>query len=90
MNAIQHTGTPEGEAYPTRIGQQTVTSEPVSGCEPFGWRFDDIRVAMIDAGVLITAKKAGRQVPVSEDLGLRGQSRIITSLYVGVQLVSPG
>ena len=45
---------------------------------------------MIDAGVLITAKKAGRQVPVSEDLGLRGQSRIITSLYVGVQLVSPG
>ena len=36
MNAIQHTGTPEREAFPTRIGQLTLMYEPVSGCEPFG------------------------------------------------------
>ena len=101
MNAIQHNTTPEREAFYTRIGQQNltplwlslanlVTPEPISGCEPFGWRFDDIRAAMIEAGALITAKEAERRVLVLENPGLRGQSKITTSLYAGVQLVLPG
>jgi len=101
MNAIQQSSTPEREAFYTRIGQQNltplwlslanlVTSEPISGCEPFGWHFDDIRVAMMEAGNLITAKEAERRVLVLENPGLRGQSRITTSLYAGVQLVLPG
>lgn len=67
-----------------------ITKEPKSACQPFGWRFEDIRAAMIEAGDLITAKEAERRVLVLENPGLRGQSKITTSLYAGVQLVLPG
>ncbi|WP_052402093.1 gentisate 1,2-dioxygenase [Muricoccus aerilatus] len=84
-----------------RIGQQNltplwlslaelVTPEPRSACRPASWRFDEIRAAMMEAGSLITAKEAERRVLVLENPGLRGQSRITTSLYSGVQLVLPG
>ena len=45
---------------------------------------------MIEAGGLITAKEAERRVLVLENPGLRGQSKITTDLYAGVQLVLPG
>lgn len=67
-----------------------VTPHPQSACQPAGWRFADIRAAMIEAGSLITAKEAERRVLILENPGLRGQSRITTSLYAGVQLVLPG
>ena len=89
------------EAFYTRISQQNltplwlslanlVTPEPISPCQPTSWRFSDIRAAMLEAGTLITAKEAERRVLVLENPGLRGQSRITTSLYAGVQLVLPG
>jgi gentisate 1,2-dioxygenase len=56
---------------------------------PAAWRFDAIRAAMLEAGALITAKEAERRVLVLENPGLRGQSKITTSLYAGVQLVMP-
>ncbi len=98
---MQAAETPERQAFYDRIGQQNltplwtslanlVTPEPVSGCEPYGWRFADVRAAMMEAGGLITAKEAERRVLVLENPGLRGQSRITTSLYAGVQLVLPG
>jgi len=67
-----------------------VTPEPVSGCTSAAWSFGDIRAAMIEAGRLITAKEAERRVLVLENPGLRGQSKITTDLYAGVQLVLPG
>jgi gentisate 1,2-dioxygenase len=67
-----------------------VTPEPVSGCQPASWSFAEIRGAMIEAGVLITAKEAERRVLILENPGLRGQSKITTDLYAGVQLVLPG
>ncbi|MBC7800220.1 MAG: gentisate 1,2-dioxygenase [Gemmatimonadaceae bacterium] len=67
-----------------------VTPEPRSPCRPASWRFADIRAAMVEAGGLITAKEAERRVLVLENPGLRGQSKITTSLYAGVQLVLPG
>jgi gentisate 1,2-dioxygenase len=67
-----------------------VTPEPRSRCQPASWRFADIRTAMMEAGALITAKEAERRVLVLENPGLRGQSRITTDLYAGVQLVMPG
>ncbi len=67
-----------------------ITPEPRSRCVPFGWRFADIREAMIEAGGLITAKEAERRVLILENPGLRGESKITTSLYCGVQLVLPG
>ena len=45
---------------------------------------------MMEAGGLITAKEAERRVLVLENPGLRGESRITTDLYAGVQLVLPG
>lgn len=67
-----------------------ITREPKSACRPFGWRFDEIREAMVEAGALITAKEAERRVLILENPGLRGQSKITTSLYAGIQLVLPG
>jgi len=95
------TDTPERLAFYARIGKQNltplwtslanlVTPEPVSPCVPAGWRFADIREAMMEAGGLITAKEAERRVLVLENPGLRGQSRITTDLYAGVQMVLPG
>jgi len=93
--------TPARQAFYDRISQQNlaplwtslaalVTPEPISPCQPASWRFADIRAAMMEAGALITAKEAERRVLVLENPGLRGQSRITTSLYAGVQLVLPG
>lgn len=95
------TDTPERLAFYERIGRKhltplwtslahLVTPEPVSGCRPAAWSFDDIRDAMLEAGGLITAKEAERRVLVLENPGLRGQSRITTDLYAGVQMVLPG
>ena len=67
-----------------------ITPEPRSACQPYLWRFDAIRARMLEAGSLITAKEAERRVLVLENPGLRGQSKITTSLYAGVQLVLPG
>lgn len=69
---------------------ELVTPEPVSACQPAAWRFADIRAAMVEAGMLITAKEAERRVLVLENPGLRGQSKITNDLYAGVQMVLPG
>ncbi len=93
--------TPERRAFYAKIDKSNLTAlwsvmgalitpEPKSACVPFRWRFDDIRTAMIEAGALITAKEAERRVLILENPGLRGQSKITTSLYAGVQLVTPG
>jgi gentisate 1,2-dioxygenase len=93
--------TPERLAFYERISQKhltplwtslakLVTPEPVSGCQPASWSFADIRAAMVEAGGLITAKEAERRVLILENPGLRGQSKITTDLYAGVQLVLPG
>ena len=93
--------TPERQAFYAKIDGENlsalwnnmaalITPEPRSGCQPFVWRFEAIRDRMMEAGQLITAKEAERRVLVLENPGLRGQSKITTSLYAGVQLVLPG
>jgi gentisate 1,2-dioxygenase len=93
--------TPERRAFYDRIDKDNmtplwsvlgdlVTPEPKSGCQAAGWKFDMVRAAMMEAGSLITAKEAERRVLIFENPGLRGQSKISTSLYAGVQLVLPG
>ncbi len=97
----QAADTPERRAFYARIDKQDlaplwtsladlVTPEPRGACRPASWRFADIRTAMMEAGSLITAKEAERRVLVLENPGLRGQSKITTALYAGVQLVLPG
>ncbi|GLQ36966.1 gentisate 1,2-dioxygenase [Rhizobium albus] len=93
--------TPERRAFYERIDKQNmtplwtvlgalVTPEPVSKCQAVGWKFSEIRTAMMEAGGLITAKEAERRVLILENPGLRGESKVTTSLYAGVQLVLPG
>src|SRR5262245_20747312 len=90
--------TAERKAFYARIEQQNMTAlwtvmgalitpEPKIACMPALWQFDRIRSAMLEAGTLITAKEDERRVLVLENPGLRGQSKITTSLYAGVQLV---
>jgi gentisate 1,2-dioxygenase len=97
--AIQKT--PEREAFYRKIDGESlsalwnvmgdlITPQPKSLCRPHRWGFDAIRSYMMEAGRLITAKEAERRVLILENPGLRGQSKITTSLYAGVQLVIPG
>jgi gentisate 1,2-dioxygenase len=93
--------TPEREAFYRKIDGESmsalwnvmgdlITPQPKSACRAHKWDFDAIRAYMMEAGQLITAKEAERRVLVLENPGLRGQSKITTSLYAGVQLVLPG
>lgn len=96
MEAVQKT--PEREAFYKKIDGENlsalwnvmgdlITPEPRSACRPHLWKFDAIRDYMTEAGKLITAKEAERRVLVLENPGLRGQSKITTSLFAGVQMV---
>ena len=93
--------TPEREAFYHKVDAESmsclwnvlgdlITPQPKSACRPFMWKFDNIRTYMMEAGALITAKEAERRVLILENPGLRGQSKITTSLYAGIQLVMPG
>jgi gentisate 1,2-dioxygenase len=93
--------TPEREAFYRKIDGENlsalwnvmgdlITPEPRSACRPHLWNYDAIRAYMMEAGKLITAKEAERRVLILENPGLRGQSKVTTSLYAGIQLVLPG
>lgn len=69
---------------------ELVTREPGSGCKPCLWRYDQVRARLMEAADLITAEEAERRVLILENPGLKGSSRVTTSLYCGVQLVMPG
>ena len=94
------TKTPERDAFYREIDGESmsalwnvlgdlITPEPKSACRAHLWRYEAIRSRMMQAGELITAKEAERRVLVLENPGLRGQSKITTSLYAGVQMVTP-
>ena len=93
--------TPERLAFYAKIDREAytplwtvfadlVTREPMSRCVAHLWRFDQAREWLLEAGGLITAKEAERRVLILENPGMRGESRITTSLYAGLQLVLPG
>ncbi|MFC3051871.1 gentisate 1,2-dioxygenase [Kordiimonas pumila] len=93
--------TPERQAFYDTINQshmtplwsvlgKLVTKTPGSDCIPHIWNYRDTRPFLMEAGKLITASEAERRVLILENPGLRGQSRITTSLYAGLQLILPG
>ena len=95
------TDTAERQAYYKRIDQQNltplwsvmsglITPKPKSQTEAHIWHYEDVRPALMESAGLITAKQAERRVLILENPGLRGQSKITTSLYAGLQLVMPG
>ena len=93
--------TPERKAFYAKIGGENlsalwnvlatlVTPEPKSASAAALWRFARVRELMLEGGALITAKEAERRVLVLENPLLRGQSKVTTSLFAGVQMVLPG
>jgi len=92
---------PELKALYERLGEkhtaplwevlgQIVTPQPRAGCIAAMWKYDEVRVLLMDAGALISAQEAERRVLVLENPALRGGSQITPTLYAGVQLVMPG
>nr|Q9S3U6.1 RecName: Full=Gentisate 1,2 dioxygenase 1; Short=GDOI [Pseudomonas alcaligenes]AAD49427.1 gentisate 1,2-dioxygenase [Pseudomonas alcaligenes] len=69
---------------------EVVTTKPKSNCAPHLWEFEVAKEFLMEAGTLITAKEAERRVLILENPGLKGLSRITTSLYAGLQLILPG
>jgi gentisate 1,2-dioxygenase len=68
-----------------------VPKRPNGAAAPARWDYDrDIRPVLMEAGLLVTAEEAERRVLLLENPGLGGHSSATTSLYAGVQLVSPG
>ena len=67
-----------------------VTPAPAGRCRPACWRYEDVRPLLLESGEVISAREAERRVLVLENPGLRGGSRITTSLYAGLQLILPG
>jgi gentisate 1,2-dioxygenase len=97
----QTTKSPERDAYYRRIGQNNlaplwevihdlVLKEPRTPVQPVIWHYDEVRPYIMEAGSLITAKEAERRVLVLENPGLRGKSRITSTMYAGLQLILPG
>ena len=93
--------TPERLAFYEKIDHQAytplwavfsdiITPQPKSACVAHLWQFEQAREWLLEAGELITAKEAERRVLILENPGMRGDSRITTSLYAGLQLVLPG
>ncbi len=67
-----------------------ITPEPKSDCRPFKWSFASVRARLLEAADLITAREAERRVLILENPGLKGTSKVTTSLYAGIQCVMPG
>jgi gentisate 1,2-dioxygenase len=67
-----------------------IPSKPRPGAIPVLWHYDDVRPLLIEAGSLLTEEEAERRVLILENPGLRGQSRVTGSLYIGLQLILPG
>ncbi|SMX51249.1 gentisate 1,2-dioxygenase [Actibacterium lipolyticum] len=93
--------TPERRAFYDKIDKEAftplwavmssiITPEPKSACQPHLWNFANAKAHLLEAGNLITAKEAERRVLILENPGMRGDSKITTSLYAGLQLVMPG
>ena len=78
---------PEGMTALWSVMGDIITREPTSACVPFLWRYETVRTRLMEAADLITAKEAERRVLILENPGLRGQSKVTTSLFAGIQLV---
>jgi len=72
------------------VMQNLISKTPASACEATIWHYDTVRPYVLESGPIISAKEAIRRVLVLENPGLRGSSRITTSLYAGLQLILPG
>ncbi|MCC5869036.1 MAG: gentisate 1,2-dioxygenase [Gammaproteobacteria bacterium] len=67
-----------------------VPAQPRGRCIAALWRYAQLRPFLLESGALISAREAQRRVLVLENPGCRGEARITSSLYAGLQLLLPG
>lgn len=67
-----------------------VPPQPQSPTEACIWRFKDVRPFLLEASDLIGTEEAERRVLMLENPGLRGEAKITSSLYAGLQIIQPG
>ena len=93
--------TPERQAFYDRILpyhlaplwerlHSLVTAEPQTACQPFLWRYREVRPHLMEAGGLISAMEATRRVLILANPGFNGEAQITGSLFAGLQLIMPG
>jgi gentisate 1,2-dioxygenase len=92
--------TEERVAFYDRIGEQNlsplwkrlaalVTKEPNPVAIPHIWRFKDVRQNLMEAIDIVDPAEAERRVLVLENPELKGQSKILDSLFSGLQIIAP-
>ena len=67
-----------------------IPPEPRPPAQSVLWHYDELRPLLMEAGRLLTEQEAERRVLILENPGLRGQSKVTGSLYIGLQLIMPG
>jgi gentisate 1,2-dioxygenase len=67
-----------------------IPASPRPAAVPVLWHYDQMRPLLMEAGRLLSEQEAERRVLILENPGLRGQSKVTGSLYVGLQLILPG
>ena len=73
-----------------RVLHGLVTEKPTSPTVPAIWKYERVRLYLMEACALISAEEAERRVLILENPGLPGQSRITPSLFAGLQIILPG
>ncbi len=66
-----------------------IPAQPRPSASPALWRYQEMRLLLLEASSLITAKEAERRVLILENPSMPGTSLITQSLYAGLQLVAP-
>lgn len=93
--------TAERVEFYQRIGEQSlaplwlklaklVTKEPAPIAVPHLWRYADVRSNLIEAIDIVDPAEAERRVLVLENPALKGESKILDSLFSGMQIIAPG
>jgi gentisate 1,2-dioxygenase len=67
-----------------------VPPEPVPVGVAHQWKYAEVRPFVLESAEHISAHEAERRVLILENPGLRGTSRITSTLFAGLQLIMPG
>jgi gentisate 1,2-dioxygenase len=67
-----------------------VTAQPASPYVPAHWSYDRVRPYLMEACKLITTEESQRRVLVLENPAMPGRSRVLRSLFAGLQIILPG
>lgn len=67
-----------------------VTEEPEPKAVPHIWRYSSVRPFLMEACDIVDPAEAERRVLVLENPALAGDSRVLDSLFAGLQIIDPG